>query len=118
MCKKLCAVASLLVILSMSAALYADNCMTETEERVGWAGEKFVRGATNLASGWLEFFAKIDKNVTEKESVEGAVNGVAEGLVWSGYRTAAGACDLVLSPFAAIKQDEKPIIDPPTLFEK
>lgn len=117
MCKKLCVVASLLVILSMSAALYADNCMTETEERMGWAGEKFVRGATNLASGWLELPAKIDKNVREK-GAEGTVNGITEGLVWSGYRTAAGACDLVLSPFAAVKQDEKPIIDPPTLFEK
>ena len=119
MSKKLFALFCLILIGTFSMAVYADSTEpSESEERIGWASEKITRGVTNIATGWLEVPQKIDKNVKEKGALEGTIVGVAEGLIWGLYRTGAGLVDLVTSPLGMIKPDEKPVIDPPTLFEK
>jgi len=120
MSKKLCALVSLLVLLTAVSAGYAKQCTKmceDIEERAGWIGEKLVRGSINLATGLLEIPAKIDKNVKEIGGPKGLINGFAEGLIWGAYRTAAGLEDLVTSPLGVAVEDEDVLIDPPTLFE-
>ena len=119
MSKKVCALVTLLVLLTSVHVVYAQQCKQicdDTAQRAGWVGEKLVRGSINILSGWLEIPAKIDKNVRKIGGLKGLINGAAEGGIWALYRTAAGLEDVVTSPLGLVVKDKDAPIDPPILF--
>jgi len=87
------------------------------EEKVGWASDKFARGITNILTGWVEIPKRIGEK-SKSNGAGGAASGFAEGITWMLLRTGAGIWDAVTFPGSLIIPDEKPIIDPPTVFEK
>lgn len=92
--------------------------VSELDEKVGWAGDKFTRGLTNIATGWLEIPVKMGENGSKKGMLSGMTAGFGEGIVTAIIRTGAGVWDTATFPGVLIIPDEKPVIDPPTLFEK
>jgi len=92
--------------------------ITDTEEKLGWASDKFMRGITNILTGWME----VPKHIGEKSKTEGplagSTAGLSSGFTWMLLRTGAGIWDAATFPGSLIIPDEKPVIDPPTVFEK
>ena len=109
--------------LSLTCILvYADNSVTteptEFEEKVGWASEKFTRGVCNVATGLLEIPNQIGKRSEKDGALSGMTLGLAEGFGAAIVRMGAGIWDAVTWPGSFIIPDYKPVIEPPTLFDK
>lgn len=92
--------------------------VTEMEEKAGWAAQKFVRGITNILTGWVELFKQPAQRTQQDGLGAGMTTGLAEGLTWTLLRTGAGVWDAVTWPGALIIPDAKPVIEPPTVFEE
>jgi len=106
----------------ISIAVYAADTdktePTEFEEKVGWASEKFTRGLCNVATGLLEIPNQIGKRSEKDGTMSGLTLGFAEGVGAAVVRIGAGVWDAVTWPGSFIIPDYKPVIEPPTLFDK
>lgn len=91
---------------------------TEFEQKAGWASEKFTRGVCNVLTGIFEIPNQIGKRSDKDGALAGMTVGVAEGFGAAVARIGAGLWDALTWPGSFIMPDEKPVIDPPTLFDK
>jgi putative exosortase-associated protein (TIGR04073 family) len=87
--KTICIIAAAIFFVVSSASAYAAGA----EELFGGMGKKFVRGAVNAVTGWIEIPAQIYKGY-KKDSFGGAFVGIFNGI-WQGLgRTISGAGDV------------------------
>jgi putative exosortase-associated protein (TIGR04073 family) len=93
------AVAVVAVFTLVSPAL-ADTCASpacggkcKTEQLIGGMGTKFVRGVTNVFTGWIEIPAQICKGYN-KACLGGAAVGVFTGVWHAAGRTFSGFYDM------------------------
>ena len=120
--KKFCTILLTACLSLISVSLYADNTTTtepsEFEEKVGWAAEKFTRGLCNVATGLLEIPNQMGKRGETDGPLSAMTAGLAEGLGAAVVRMGAGVWDAISWPGTFIIPDSKPVIEPPTLFDK
>jgi putative exosortase-associated protein (TIGR04073 family) len=62
-------------------------------------GTKFLRGAANFATGWVEFPKQIYLVGQNEGWVTGAIRGPIDGLGWFVARTVGGAYEVLTFPF-------------------
>lgn len=84
-------IAVVFIIVCSSVPSWADTC--KTEQLVGGMGKKFVRGVTNVFTGWVEIPAQISKGY-KKACFGGACVGVVTGIWHFTGRTASGFGDM------------------------
>lgn len=119
----ICGIILLTVLIAGQRAVQAQTAQSEvpvrseTEERFYLAGEKFMRGITNIVTGLGEVPIKVNAKTEEQNLLAGMTAGLAEGLGWSLLRIGAGVWDTVTTPGALFISDEKPIIEPETVFD-
>lgn len=80
-----------MVVLALWAGAAAAG---ELGDYAGAAGDKFMRGATNIGYGWLE----IPKNLANAVNQQGALYaplGLGKGLLYMAGRWATGTADMV-----------------------
>ena len=96
----------------LTPAVYA-----EEESLVLQSGKKLARGATNLATGWLE----VPKQIYEVGQVEGWFAGILrapfDGLGMSLARTIAGAYEILTFPVPA-PLHYQPLLQPAYVWER
>jgi putative exosortase-associated protein (TIGR04073 family) len=90
---------------------------SESQETLYWAGKKFMRGITNIATGLGEIPIKVNAKTKEQNLLAGMTTGLAEGFGWALMRIGAGLWDTLTTPGALFISDEKPIIEPETVFD-
>lgn len=96
-----------IMILSLSSLVYAKG-----------PGDKLVRGAGNVLSGWLEIPQTIDEEwKASKNAGVGIVAGFFKGLALTVGRIGSGIWDILTFP-APVPEGYEPLFKPDYVFEK
>jgi putative exosortase-associated protein (TIGR04073 family) len=85
---------SIALMASIAPSAYA-------QEATGNAGEKLLRGAVNVCTGWVEIPKRIIETKDEFDWWTGVTWGLMRGIGHGFVRTAAGIYEVVTFPFAA-----------------
>ncbi|MBI2870876.1 MAG: exosortase system-associated protein, TIGR04073 family [Candidatus Omnitrophica bacterium] len=77
--------------------------------------DKFGRGLSNTAFGWMEIPNQVEKTWVDKGAGPAWTLGVVEGLGWGVARTAIGVYEVFSAPFSG-KENYEPILTDPVSF--
>ena len=116
----------LAVVVTIMAATFAPAARAATttsveeasaQEIVGGMANKTVRGAANVATGWVEIPKQIKYTYTEEGAAKGIFVGPLKGIGMTVVRTIAGVVELgtFFLPFPGFYD---PLMDPPYPWQK
>ena len=102
----------ILILFILAAILFMGK------SRLSYAGdpiEKFGRGVTNIATGWVEIPKEIARYVNKTSDIAGFVVAPLKGTAKAIARTAVGVYDL-LTFLIPLPRRYEPVIEPEYVF--
>jgi len=106
------------MLKALSVCLIAILLLSSTVVYAKGPGDKLVRGAGNILSGWLEVPQTIGEEwKTSNNAAVGMFTGLFKGLCLWGVRTISGFWDVVSFP-VPLPKDYEPLYKPDYVFDK
>ena len=102
--------------VTMTSEVHASHAMRETTQpgKTWTPADKFSRGATNAATGFMEFPLEIQRTTEKTTLFEGWTAGAARGVGLAFARTGAGLYEMATF-FIPAPEEYEPVIQPETI---